>query len=91
MIWCYVKSVSCVRLLGVKIDNRLCFDDNASSICSKVSVQISALRRIVNFLSLENHISIYNAFIASNFNILIRDCTTDSAHTECEKNICYEM
>jgi len=62
-----IQSVSCVRLLGVKIDNRLSFDDHVSSICSKVSLQISALRRIVKFLSLENRISIYNAFIASNF------------------------
>ena len=58
-----LKPVSCVKLLGIKIDERLTFDDHA-----KASHQIGALRRIVKYLTMDNRMSIYNAFIASNFN-----------------------
>ena len=63
-----LKPVSSVKLLGVKIDERLSFDDHISVLCAKASHQINALRRIVKYLTLENRMSIYNAFIASNFN-----------------------
>ena len=63
-----LKPVSCVKLLGVKIDERLTFDDHISALRAKASHQISALRRIVKYLTMDNRMSIYNAFIASNFN-----------------------
>ena len=63
-----LKPVSCVKLLGVKIDERLTFDDHISVLCAKASHQISALCRIVKYLTMDNRMSIYNAFIASNFN-----------------------
>ena len=63
-----LKPVSSVKLLGVKIDERLSFDDHISALCAKASYQINALRRIVKYLTPENRMSIYNAFIASNFN-----------------------
>ena len=63
-----LKPVSSVKLLGVQIDERLTFDDHISALCAKASHQINALRRIVKYLTLENRMSIYNAFIASNFN-----------------------
>ena len=63
-----LKPVSCVKLLGVKIDERLTFDDHISALCAKASHQIRALRRIVKYLTMDNRMSIYNAFIASNFN-----------------------
>ena len=63
-----LKPVSSVKLLGVKIDERLTFDDNISALCAKASHDISALRRIVKYLTMDNRMSIYNAFIASNFN-----------------------
>ena len=62
-----LKPVSCVKLLGVKIDDRLTFDGHISALCAKASHQSSALRRIVNYLTMDNRMSIYNAFIASNF------------------------
>ena len=67
-----LKPVSNVELLGVQIDERLSFDDHISTLCAKASHQISALRRIVKYRTLENRISIYNAFFASNFIHCIR-------------------
>ena len=64
-----LKPVSSVKLLGVQIDERLSFDDHISTLCdTAASHQISALRRIVKYLTLENAMSNYNAFSASNFN-----------------------
>ena len=59
--------VYCVKLLGVKIDDRLSFDDLISSICLRVSYQINGLRRITKYMTIENRISIYNAFLSANF------------------------
>ena len=62
-----LKPVSSVKLLEVNIDERLSFDNHISALCAKASHQINTLRCIVKYLTLENRISIYNAFIASNF------------------------
>ena len=62
-----LKPIPCVKLLGVKIDDRLSFDDHISSICQRVSYQINGLRRIMKYMTIENRISIYNAFLAANF------------------------
>ena len=62
-----LKPLPCVKLLGVQIDERLSFDEQVSSICNRVSQQINALRRISKYLTLENRMSIYNAFLTSNF------------------------
>ena len=56
-----------MNLLGVKIDDRLSFDDHISSISLRVSHQINSLRRITKYMAIENRISIYNAFLAANF------------------------
>ena len=58
---------SCVKLLGVKIYDRLSFDDHISSICLRVSHQINGLRRINKYMTIETRISIYNAFLSANF------------------------
>ena len=59
-----LKPIPCVKLLGVKIDDRLSFDDHISSICLRVSYQIKGLRHIMKYMTIENRISIYNAFLA---------------------------
>ena len=62
-----LKPTLCVKLLGVKIDDRLSFDDHISSICLRVYHQINGLRRIMKYMTIENRISIYNAFLAAHF------------------------
>ena len=62
-----LKPLPCVKLLWVQIDERLSFDEHVSSICNRVSQQINALRRISKYLTLEIRLSIYNAFLTSNF------------------------
>ena len=55
-----LKPISSVKLFGVKVDERLSFDDHISALCAKASHQINASRRIVEYLTLENRKSICN-------------------------------
>ena len=63
-----LKPVSSVKLLGIRINDRLSFDDHISILCAKASHHVSALRPIVKYLTMDNRMSIFNAFIAFNFN-----------------------
>ena len=56
-----------VKLLGVKIDNMLQFDDHVSNICNKVSQKLHALARISNLMNKDKLKVILKAFIESQF------------------------
>ena len=56
-----------VKLLGVKIDSKLHFDDHVSNICNKVSQQLHALTRISNLMNKDKLRFILKAFIESQF------------------------
>ena len=57
-----------VKLLGVVIDNKLNFSLHVSSICKKAFLQLNALARISNYLDVSARRTIYDSFVASNFN-----------------------
>ena len=57
-----------VKLLGVKIDPLLNFDEHVKTICLKASRQANALGRISKYLTLKSRQAIYHTFILSNFN-----------------------
>ena len=63
-----VKSESSIKLLGVHLDKQLSFNDHISQICKKGARQINALARLSSRLPLESKITIYDAFVKSNFN-----------------------
>ena len=47
-----IDNSECEKLLGVKIDANLNFDDHISDLCNKASRKISALARVTPFLGL---------------------------------------
>ena len=57
-----VKNSKEEKRLGVKIDNKLSFENHFSSICKKSSQKLHALRRIVNFMDLAKRKSLMKAF-----------------------------
>ena len=63
-----IKPTSCVKLLGVFIDDQLSLDKYVSELCIHAARQTNALWRIFKYLSPECRITMYTAFIASNFN-----------------------
>ena len=62
-----IKGSKTVKLLGIKIDNRLHFEDHVSNICNKVSRKLHALARISNLMSKDHLRHILKAFIESQF------------------------
>ena len=63
-----VKNSSEEKLLGVKIDSKLSFENHVSSLCKKASQKLHALARVVNFMDLAKRKSLMKAFITSQFN-----------------------
>ena len=63
-----VKDSREVKLLGVKIDGKLSFENHVSSLCKKASQKLHALARVVNFMDLAKRKSLMKAFITSQFN-----------------------
>ena len=56
-----------VNLLGVLIDNKMCFNDHIDSIVRKTSRQVNALCRFGRYLSEERKIVMIKTFILCNF------------------------
>ena len=79
-----LKLIWWVKLVGVKIDDRLSFDDHISSICLLVSYQINGLHPIIKYMTTANRISIYNAFLVANFTY----CNTDWHFAATDAYIC---
>ena len=57
-----------VKVLGVVIDSKLNFSLHVSAICNKASRQLNALSRISNYSDVSARRTIYDSFVASNFN-----------------------
>ena len=62
-----IKNSKCEKLLGIKIDNKLTFDEHVSGICSKASQKLHALARAGNFMTLKHRRTIMKSFILSQF------------------------
>ena len=62
-----IQSSKYEKVLGIKIDNKLTFDDHVSSICSKASQKLHALARAANFMTLMQRKIVMKSFILSQF------------------------
>ena len=56
-----------VKLLGVKIDNKLDFNEHVSSICKQTGIKLHALARISQFMNQHKLKILMKAFIESQF------------------------
>ena len=57
-----------VKLLGIKIDNKLDFNENISNICKKASLKLHALARIAPYMNKEKLRILMKTFIDAQFN-----------------------
>ena len=55
------------KLLGVKVDHELNFNEHVSSLCKKASQKLNALSRIASCMTFDQRRLILNSFIASHF------------------------
>ena len=63
-----INNENCVKLLGIKIDNKLCFDPHISTLCKKASNQLNAIGRIQKYMGFKEKEILLNSFVYSNFN-----------------------
>ena len=63
-----IKSESYVKLLGVRIDNKLNFDSHISKLCQNAFAQLNALLRLKNVLNFKVKLILVQSFIYANFN-----------------------
>ena len=55
------------KLLGVKFDHKLSFDDHISELCKKASRKINALSRVASYMNISKRRILMNAFFKSQF------------------------
>ena len=55
------------KLLGVKFDHKLCFDDHISELCMKASRKIHALSKVASYINISKRRILMNAFFKSQF------------------------
>ena len=73
LVWAKVGEVkiseeNSVRFLGIDIDSKLSFKNHVSSLCAKAGRKLTALTRLVSFLTIENRRLLMKALIESQFN-----------------------
>ena len=62
-----IINTKCEKLLGVKVDSKLRFDDHVESLCKKANQKLSALTRLSMLMLFDQRRLIMNAFITSHF------------------------
>ena len=62
-----LSSTCSEKLLGIKIDNKLTFEEHVEGLCKKASQKVSALARISSLMRFEQTKCIVNLFITSHF------------------------
>ena len=66
-----VKNSREEKLLGIKIDSKLFFENDVSFLYKKASQKLHAVARVVNFMDLAKRKSLMKVFITSQFNYCI--------------------
>ena len=63
-----VKNSRKEKILGMKIETKLSFENHVSSLWKKANQKLHALAKVVNFMDLAQRKSLLKAFITSQFN-----------------------
>ena len=63
-----IKNTTCEKLLGIKIDNKLTFDEHISGLCNKAANKLRALARVTSYMSLPKKNLLLNSFFNAQFN-----------------------
>ena len=62
-----LSSTCSEKFLGIKIDNKLTFEEHVEVLCKKASQKVSAVARISSLMRFEQRKRIVNLFITSHF------------------------
>ena len=62
-----IKNSHCKKLLGVKFDSKLRFDQHITDLCRRASRKIHALARVTSFMNLSKRRLLMNSFFKTQF------------------------
>ena len=62
-----ITNSKCEKLLGIKIDSNLNFEDHIGSTCEKATTKLNALTRIASHMPFQKRKMLMNAFFTSQF------------------------
>ena len=63
-----IESSTCEKLLGIKIDSKLRFDDHIQDLYNKANRKLRALARATPYMNLQKRKVLMNAFFSAQFN-----------------------
>ena len=63
-----IKRSTCEKLLGVKIDYKLTFDNHVGNLCKKANNKLRALARATPYMTIEKRKPLVNSFFNAQFN-----------------------
>ena len=63
-----IKSEETVKLLGIKLDYKLNFEQHISEHCRKAASQLNVLKRLKQFIGFNERKILIQHFVYSNFN-----------------------
>ena len=78
-----INSEDRVKLLGIKIDNKLSFEQHISTLCNKASNQLNAIGRIQKLIGFKEKEVLLSSFVYSKFNycpLIWRFCSCKSLY-----------
>lgn len=77
----------CQKLLGVKFDHKLTFDDHIAESCKTTSQKIHSQERVTLYLNISKNYILMNAFFISQFSYcpLIRMCCSHTNDRKIER------
>ena len=63
-----INTSKCKKLLGIKIDCKLFFDDHIKNICKMTCVKLNALTRVAQYMKTKKECLTMNVFFSLQFN-----------------------
>ena len=63
-----IKANGCEKLVGLKIDYKLNFDNHVNSLCKKANNKLRALARATPYMNIEKKKLLMNSFFNAQFN-----------------------
>ena len=85
-----IKNSDCEKLLGVKFDSKLRFDQQITDLCRKASRKIHALARVTPFMNLSKRRLLMNSFFETRFNYCLLICMCHSRENNRKINRLHE-
>ena len=62
-----IENSFCEKLLGIKIDTEMKFEEHVEKLCEKASQRINALARISSYMTTQQRKLILNSYVISHF------------------------